>query len=356
MRTELFDYDLPEELIAQTPLPRGQSRLLVIHRTTGKIEHRSFSDLPHYLAPSDLLVLNDTRVTGRRLEAMRENGLNAEVLLISPHGDSSWDTLVRPARPLHPGARIKLVGPDAEVWATIISETAVGGRIVELPDREWRDRIADWGHTPLPPYIRRQLGKSEEERYQTIYSRCGGSTAAPTAGLHFTDQLLSEIAAKEVQRSTVTLQIGIGTFRPVRSEIIGDHRMHGEHVCISIDCVRAINSTSGRIVAVGTTTVRALESAVNPEINPAAACDEAPETPAHRVRSKPFTGETNLFITPGYRFRTVDALVTNFHQPKSTLLMMVSAFAGMELIRAAYREAIENRYRFFSFGDAMMIL
>jgi len=356
MRTELFDYDLPDDLIAQNPLPRGQSRMLVVNRPTGTIEHRAFSDLPDYLASSDTLVLNDTRVTGRRLKARRENGLAAEVLLLSPYGESGWRALVKPGRPLRPGKCISLVGPDTEVCATIVAETADGGRILELPDTIWRDRIANWGCIPLPPYIHRQLARFEEERYQTIYSRAGGSSAAPTAGLHFTDEVLERILELGVQKTAITLHIGVGTFRPVRTEEIAGHEMHSEFVTISAASAETINGTSGRIIAVGTTTVRALESSLNPDINFGARSASGAETPVCSERAMPFSGPTNLFITTGYRFRAVDALITNFHQPKSTLLMMVSAFAGLELIRTAYQEAIGQRYRFFSFGDAMLIL
>jgi len=343
MRTDEFDYDLPSELIAQTPAPRGESRLLVLHRETGSIEHRHFRDLPQYLTPADLLVLNDTRVTARRIRAIRENGKEAEVLLLRPTGERSWEALVRPGRAFRPGRTIALVGDGAERrTAEITGVTAEGGRIIEMPSASDRDSMEHWGQTPLPPYIHTPLPLAQEERYQTVYAVHSGSAAAPTAGLHFTPEMLNCLEQQGVRNARVTLHVGVGTFRPVRTERIEDHEMHAETAVLSSEAAARINAATGRVVAVGTTSVRTLESAAR-----AAA-------PGDRVA--PFAGETRLFITPGYSFRAVDALITNYHLPRSTLLMLVSAFAGIDATRKAYREAIENGYRFFSFGDAMLII
>lgn len=348
MRTELFDYQLPPELIAQTPLPRGQSRLLVLYRKTGRIEHRRFSDLPDYLRQDDTLVLNDTRVLARRLEAVRDSGLPAEVMLLRPIGDRSWEALVKPGKSLRPGKQIRLAGPSPEnrfLTVRIVGTTEEGGRVLEFEDSDARDVVATWGSTPLPPYIHTPLASDEEERYQTVYGTQEGSAAAPTAGLHFTEELLKQITAKGIQTARVTLHVGIGTFRPVRTDEVTLHQMHAETLEITQEAADTINGTRGKVFVVGTTSARALETA-------AMAAPSASEP--RRVVA--YTGETRIFITPGYRFQAVDALITNFHLPRSTLLMMVSALAGRELILAAYREAIENRYRFFSFGDAMLIL
>ncbi|CCW35990.1 S-adenosylmethionine--tRNA ribosyltransferase-isomerase [Chthonomonas calidirosea] len=339
MRTELFDYELPPHLIAQTPLPRGESRLLVLHRKEERIEHRKFSDLPDYLVEGDVLVLNDTRVSARRVQAQRENGKPAEVLLLRPVAETDWEALVHPG--LKPGRKLTLIGPnDDRVEAIVVGVTPEGGRLLSLPNREWRDRIASWGEIPLPPYIHQSV--EDEERYQTVYGHRPGSAAAPTAGLHFNEALLDALARKGVKRVELTLHISVDTFRPVREENVEEHKMHGEQVMLSEEAAQVINQASGRIVAVGTTCVRALETAAQHA------------RPGQRVA--PFQGETHLFITPGYTFRAVDALITNFHLPKSTLLMLVSAFAGRELVLRAYREAVEKEYRFYSFGDAMLIL
>jgi len=347
MRTDEFDYELPEELIAQTPVERGASRLLVLHRDTGRIEHRRFGDLPEYLAPEDVLVLNDTRVSARRIHAQRENGQDAEVLLLGPSGERSCIALVWPGRAFRIGRTVTLTGPAGDKAAAVVTSLAAdGGRLLAFTTAEDRDRVMTWGSTPLPPYIRASLPVDQEERYQTVYGTHAGSAAAPTAGLHFDSEMLSRLAAKGVIAAYVTLHVGVDTFRPVRTEIAEDHEMHGEVAELRPQNAAAINGARGRVVAVGTTSVRTLESASKL----AAKAGTSPN------RVEPFAGETRLFITPGHRFRAVDALLTNFHLPKSTLLMLVSAFAGVELVRHAYRTAIEERYRFFSFGDAMLIL
>jgi S-adenosylmethionine:tRNA ribosyltransferase-isomerase len=350
MRTDLFDYPLPPELIAQTPAPRGQSRLLVLHRQTGHIEHRLFSNLREYLRAGDLLVLNNTRVSARRLKAWRPGGEPAEVLLLRPVEDRRWEALVRPGKGLKPGRILRFEPPSEEappVLARVVDSTPQGGRLIEFDTVEQRDRIADWGVIPLPPYIQSPLTTREEERYQTVYGSVTGSAAAPTAGLHFTHEMLEEAAQMSVGQAFVTLDIGIDTFRPVRTDEIESHQMHGEHVTVSALTAERINETTGRVIAVGTTAVRSLE---------AAAAGLAAANPASSHRVSEFRGETHLFITPGFRFRAVDAMITNFHLPKSTLLMLISAFAGRDMIMAAYAEAIRERYRFYSFGDAMLIL
>ena len=345
MRADLFDYNLPVERIAQTPLPRGESRLLVLGRDSGQIEHRRFADFLDYLRAGDTLVLNDTRVTARRLRAERENGLPAEVLLLRPVGVTQWETLVRPGKGLKPGRGLTLIGPEGQrVSAAVLSATDAGGRIIELENAEARDALASWGESPLPPYIHIPLPAAQEERYQTVYAGAGGSVAAPTAGLHFTPELLRAARAKGVALAYLTLHVGIGTFRPVKVEDTADHVMHAETVILSEACAETVNATTGRVIAVGTTSVRSLESAA------------ARLEPGDERRVTPFTGETDLFITPGYKFRVVNAMLTNFHLPQSTLLMLVSAFAGHESTMNAYRVAVGEEYRFFSFGDAMLII
>lgn len=353
MRTKLFDYDLPPELIAQTPVSRGESRLLVLRRADGGIAHRRFSDLLGYLQPGDTLVLNDTRVTARRLEAVREGGPPAEVVLLHPVGETCWSALVKPGRALRPGKTLTLLGPPPsrpEITARVVASTPEGGRILDVGGTALRDRLATWGVAPLPPYIHTPLPAEQEERYQTVYAAHDGSAAAPTAGLHFTQEMLAQAEAMGVRLARITLNVGIGTFRPVRTEVIEAHEMHAEAVTLSAEAAAIINATPGRVVAVGTTTVRTLETAAG------LAAEEKAGNDSSGQRVVPFAGESRLFITPGYRFRAVDALVTNFHLPRSTLLMLVSAFAGREAVLRAYRTAIEAKYRFFSFGDAMLIV
>lgn len=338
MRTEDFDYELPQELIAQTPIPRGESRLLVLHRDDGRIEHRAFVDLLGYLDSGDTLVLNDTRVRARRLLGACANGRPAEALLVAPRGDLEWDALVRPGRHLRAGAELHLELCDGGEVVAAVTESLPGGlRILRFCDRATRDRLQNEGSAPLPPYIHSHL--QDEERYQTVYSREPGSAAAPTAGLHFTADMLERLRRRGTSLATVTLHVGLDTFRPVRTADLEEHEMHGEQFRISPEDAALINGTKDRIMAVGTTTVRALESAaVGPR------------------QIRPMEGETRLFITPGFRFQAVEALLTNFHLPRSTLLALVSAFAGRERIMDAYRAAIDARYRFYSFGDAMLIL
>lgn len=343
MRTDFFDFDLPPELIAQTPLIRGESRLLVLHRETGKIDHRVFGDLPEYLNEGDTLVLNDTRVSARRLKATREGGEDAEVLLLRPCGERSWETLVKPGRALKPGKTLQIRGEgDESVIASVVRSTPEGGRILEFESEEIRNSLKGWGVSPLPPYINTPLPVADEERYQTVYGTHEGSAAAPTAGLHFTEEMLGKVKEIGVSAAKVTLHVGVGTFRPVRTETLEAHEMHSETAFLSAETADIVNRTSGSIVAVGTTSVRTLETAAK----------FAKE--GNRVGA--FAGETNIFLTPGSRFLATDRIITNFHLPKSTLLMLVCAFAGREFALEAYKEAVGERYRFFSFGDAMLIL
>lgn len=342
MRTDSFDYELPHDLIAQRPAPRGHARLLVVHRSSGALEHRRFADLDEYLLPGDLLILNNTRVSARRLGAMRENGLPAEVLLLRRTGDGLWEALTRPGRSLRVGARLALQGPGGlAASAEVVDVLPDGGRLLRVEEGSAGD-LQSWGEAPLPPYIHHALSIQEEELYQTVYGRIAGSAAAPTAGLHLSTAHLDRMGRRGIGRVEVTLHIGVDTFRPVRTSMVENHQMHGEEVEIAADVAEAVNRASGRIVAIGTTSVRALESAASIARYPA--------------RAEAFRGETRLFLYPGRPVRAVDALVTNLHLPKSTLLMLVSALAGKELILEAYRAAVARRYRFFSFGDAMLIL
>lgn len=338
MRTEDFDYDLPPDLIAQTPLPRGESRLLILHRDTGEIELNQFPALLEYMRAGDTLVLNDSRVTARRLRAVRPSGADAELLLLRPIGEVEWEALVRPGRSLKPGTELSIpVTAGSYIRAEIVESTAEGGRLLRFADQATRDQLAIEGVAPLPPYIHETL--ADEERYQTVYSGPGGSAAAPTAGLHFTQDLLAEAERRGIRIATVTLHVGMDTFRPVKVEDASHHVMHGEWFTVDDAAARIINETPGRVVAVGTTTVRVLESAAD-------RCGNV----------RPQTGVTRLFITPGYEFKIIDALLTNFHLPKSTLLMLVSAFVGREKVMKAYQAAMSNGIRFYSFGDAMLIV
>lgn len=335
-----FWFDLPPELIAQTPVERRDaSRLLVLDKTTGETEHRHFYELPQFLRPGDCLVLNDSRVLPARLIGARVPGGGAcEVLLLTDRGGDLWECLVRPGKKLRPGAEVTFGG--GELTATVEAEVEGGNRLVRFHYEgiflEVLDRL---GEMPLPPYIKEKL--ADRERYQTVYSRALGSAAAPTAGLHFTKELLAEIASMGVNICYVTLHVGLGTFRPVKEENILDHEMHSEFCMVPAETARAVTETKrrgGRVIAVGTTSCRTLESFALPD-----------GTLEER------SGWTNIFIYPGYEFKCIDALVTNFHLPESTLIMLVSALAGRENILRAYREAVEERYRFFSFGDAMFI-
>jgi len=336
-----FDYVLPAGLIAQEPAPRRDlSRLMVVYRERAVIEHRLFQDLPEYLRPGDLLVINETKVIPARLPGKKAGGgANVEVLLLKPLDGRRWEALVRPGRRVRKGD-VLLFGAGL-FSGTVEESTAFGGRVISFTYAgDFPELLAKAGQLPLPPYIKKYTG--DPFRYQTVYARQEGSVAAPTAGLHFTEELLAKIRAKGVAVKPVLLHVGLGTFRPVKAEDVTRHHMHAEYYEISPDTARAVQAArekGGRLVAVGTTTVRCLE---------AAARDNG-EVPAAK-------GWTDLFIYPGYRFKAVDALITNFHLPRSTLLMMVSAFAGREKILHAYRLAVEKRYRFYSFGDAMLIV
>lgn len=334
-----FDYHLPERLIAQHPAPvRDQSRLLVLDRAGGAVTHRRFHDLPEYLAAGDTLVFNDTRVIPARLTgAKADTGGRVEVFLLSRLTGDTWEALVKPGRKLRPGARVEFgEGLSGEIQAV----TDFGGRVVRFVfDGIFEEILDRLGETPLPPYIHATL--ADKERYQTVYARERGSAAAPTAGLHFTDGLLGALRDKGVNLAFLTLHVGLGTFRPVSAEDITQHKMHREFYTVpeaTADLVNATRARGGRVVAVGTTAVRTLETA------------------AAEGRVRAGSGWTEIFIYPGYEFRAVDALVTNFHLPKSTLLMLISAFAGREKVLASYRAAVEEEYRFFSFGDAMLII
>ncbi|WP_295763498.1 tRNA preQ1(34) S-adenosylmethionine ribosyltransferase-isomerase QueA [uncultured Oscillibacter sp.] len=340
MKTTDFYYDLPQELIAQAPIEeRDRSRLMTLDRRTGETAHRRFYDLPESLRPGDCLILNDSRVLPARLLGRRLPGGGAcEVLLLTDKGDGVWECLVRPGRRLRTGARMTF--GEGELTAEVVGEEADGGRLVrfEYPGifLEVLERL---GRMPLPPYIKEEL--RDQERYQTVYSRVPGSAAAPTAGLHFTPELLEAVAAKGVGIGYVTLHVGLGTFRPVKEETVEDHPMHREFCTIPPQTAELINATKaagGRCICVGTTSCRTLESWAGED-----------------GHMEPRSGWTDIYIYPGYRFKVMDGLVTNFHLPESTLIMLVSAFAGREAVLAAYAEAVRQRYRFFSFGDAMFI-
>ncbi|HEY3111749.1 MAG TPA: tRNA preQ1(34) S-adenosylmethionine ribosyltransferase-isomerase QueA [Chloroflexota bacterium] len=342
-QTESYDYELPSELIAQRPLePRDSSRLMVVDRARQTIEHRVFRDLPGLLVPRDLLVGNRSRVIAARLRGSKlPTGGAVEILLLRARGDGAWDALVRPGKRLSVGTRVGF--GDREVFAEIVDRTEFGGRAVGFVDRAGR-RLAPraferWldahGQMPLPPYIQEPL--ADPERYQTVYARAPGSAAAPTAGLHFTPELLFKLRDRGVGLVQVTLHVGLDTFRPVEVEDLREHQIHSEWCELAeptAERIATARRVEARVIAVGTTAVRVLETS----------------------GGQPYRGDTRLFIYPGYRFRVVDALITNFHLPRSSLLMLVSAFAGRELIRQAYDVAIAERYRFFSFGDAMLIL
>ena len=339
MKLSDFMYDLPEERIAQTPVePRDHSRLMVIHRDTDQIEHKHFYDVIDYLNPGDVLVINDTRVIPARLYGERPTGGACEVLLLRQLAPKKWETLVKPGKKLKPGAEI--VFGDGRLRGRVLETTDVGGRIVEFECEGTFEAALDaLGEMPLPPYIHEQL--EDRERYQTVYARHEGSAAAPTAGLHFTPELLNRIREKGIDVVPVLLHVGLGTFRPVKVENIEEHHMHSEYIEVTEDAAKRINAArerGGRIVAVGTTSVRTLESA------------------AENGRLVAKRGETSIFIKPGYQYQMVDALITNFHLPGSTLMMLVSALYDREKIISAYELAVKEKYRFFSFGDAMLIL
>ncbi len=355
MKTADFDYPLPAELIAQAPAePRDASRLLVVEREGGTLRHHRFRDLPQFLRPGDLLVHNKTRVIPARIFARKPTGGRVEMLLLHPRSDWEWAALVR-GRRIRPGLRLEILdGPDGRpvgASAEVVEAGERGERVLRFsePPLSLAERV---GRVPLPPYIHRPL--TDPERYQTVYARVEGSAAAPTAGLHFTPDLLLRLRDMDVRSAFVTLHIGLDTFRPVSEERVEDHRMHSEFCSLEPAVAEEINRTrltGGRVVAVGTTVVRTLETAA---MRAAGECADTPACAWQTVAA--FEGETDLFITPGFRFRAVDVLITNFHLPRSTLLMLVAAFCGKELMDRAYAEAIRERYRFYSFGDAMLIL
>lgn len=339
MKTHDFWYELPEELIAQTPLEkRDASRLLVLDKHTGAIEHRHFYDILDYLNPGDCLVMNDSRVLPARLLGQRPTGGVAELLLLRDLGDGKWECLAKPGRKLQVGQEVHF--PGNKLTASIVEILPEGNRVVQFRyEGIFLEILQELGKMPLPPYIKTEL--KDQERYQTVYSRCVGSAAAPTAGLHFTKDLLDKARSKGIKTAFVTLHVGLGTFRPVKVEQITDHHMHSEFCMIDADNARILNdvkASGGKVICVGTTSCRTLESLVEND-------------GTFSERSK----WTDIFIYPGYQFRGMDGLITNFHLPESTLVMLVSAFAGREHVLNAYEEAVKQRYRFFSFGDAMFI-
>jgi len=356
LTTDDFDYELPQELIAQTPIePRDSARMLVLDRASGELAHRHISDLPAYLRPGDLLVLNDTRVIPARLLGRKETGGQAEIFLLKSLDEGRWQAMVR-GKNLAVGKRILVENQeDVRVWATIEEELDGPLRIVSF-DSAIDDLIDDLGQVPLPPYIHTTL--EDPERYQTVYSRYDGSVAAPTAGLHFTPELLFDLRAQGVQFAYVTLHVSLDTFRPVSEADPRQHDIHSEWLEFSSNTARMVNDTrlrGDRIIAVGTTSVRALETAAKIALG-LSPCDPVPSNLVCGWQTTAaWSGDTDLYILPGHHFRALDAMLTNFHLPRSTLLMLVSALAGKEHIYRAYAEAIIHRYRFFSFGDAMLI-
>lgn len=343
LRTADFDYELPEELIAREPAPRRDaSRMLVVDRRTGALAHRTVADLVAIVPPGDALVVNETRVIPARLRGRKSTGARGEILLLHAEDAEArrWVALVRPAAKLREGAWVE-VAPELAV--EILERRPEGQRLVALhTPLPPLDALERFGEVPLPPYIGRPVRPEDRERYQTVYARVPGSVAAPTAGLHFTPELLAALEAKGVRRVPVVLHVGLGTFRPVAVDDPAAHRMHAEWYCVppeSADALNAVRAAGGALWAVGTTAVRTLETAADAS-----------------GRLRPGTGWTDLFIRPPYRFRAVDHLLTNFHLPRSTLLMLVAAFAGLELVNRAYAEAVAQRYRFYSYGDAMLVL
>lgn len=340
MKLSDFNYELPKELIAQTPIEkRDEARLMVLHRNNETIEHKIFKDIIDYLKPGDCLVRNNTKVIPARLYGVKEKtGANVEFLLLNRIEGDTWEVMVRPGKKLMPGARVDF--GDGILKAEIIDKMEGGNRKVKFEyDGIFNEILDQIGLMPLPPYIKEKLEK--KEMYQTVYAKYDGSAAAPTAGLHFTEELLNQIKAKGVEIANVTLHVGIGTFRPVKEENIEDHDMHTEHYYIKAEDAEKINNTrknGGRIIAVGTTSCRVLESVAD-----------------DNGMVKEIEGDTNIYIYPGYKFKCIDGLITNFHLPESTLVMLVSALAGRDFILDSYKKAVEEKYRFFSFGDAMFI-
>lgn len=341
LKTSDYDYALPPELIAQAPLARrDDSRMMVVDRTSGTIAHRVFRDLPEIIAPGDLLVRNTTRVFRARLLGTRDSGAPAEVFLLRALGDGRWEAMVQPGNKLHPPRRVHIAdGFDVEIIEITARRTRIVRLHTSLPERE---AIEKFGHVPLPPYIERSDAPADVNRYQTVYAATNGSVAAPTAGLHFTPELLAAITARGTRLADVLLHVGAGTFKPVATDDLAAHVMHEEWYRVPAETAAAVNATranGGAVWAVGTTTLRALESVVHAD--------------GRVVQGE---GDTTIFIHPPHRVRAADRLITNFHLPRSTLLMLVSAFAGHDLMRAAYAAAVAERYRFYSYGDAMVIL
>lgn len=339
MKTHDFYYDLPEELIAQTPLEkRDTSRLMTLDRATGAVDHKHFYDIIDYLDPGDCLVMNDSRVLPARLLGHRPTGGAVEVLLLRDLGDKRWECLCKPGRKMQVGSEV--IFGNGELTATVQEVQDTGNRVVEFHyEGIFLEVLERLGKMPLPPYIKEEL--QDQERYQTVYSRELGSAAAPTAGLHFTTELLDRIREKGVKTAFVTLHVGLGTFRPVKADEIQEHHMHSELCMMNEETAKILNETKasgGRIICVGTTSCRTLESLVNED-----------------GTFQPKSRWTDIFIYPGYTFKAMDALITNFHLPESTLVMLVSAFAGREYVLNAYKIAVQEKYRFFSFGDAMYI-
>lgn len=341
MNVEEFDYDLPESLIAQTPLKdRDQSRLLVLGRNSGNIEHKHFKDVINYLETGDTLVLNDTRVMPARLFGLKEEtGAKVEMLMLTRIENNDWEVLLKPAKRIKVGNKLSF--GEGKIIAECIEELDQGGRIMRLHyEGILEERLNELGEMPLPPYIKERL--DDPDRYQTVYAKESGSAAAPTAGLHFTDELLDEIRAKGINIAFITLHVGLGTFRPVSVEDINDHEMHSEYYQMTQETANLLNQTKKeghRIISVGTTSTRTLET-IRRDYNEFVAV----------------SGWTDIFVYPGFTYKAIDGLITNFHLPKSTLVMLVSAFSSRENILNAYKEAVKLEYRFFSFGDAMLII
>lgn len=362
MNVSDFNYELPEELIAQDPLEkRDNSRLMVIHRSTGEIEHKRFHDVIQYLNAGDCLVINDTKVIPARLMGVKEEtGAAIEVLLLKPASSEqeqgknitgknirTWECLVRPGKKMKPGARVSF--GDGILKGEVISVVEEGNRIIRFEyDGIWEEVLDQLGEMPLPPYITHKL--QDKDRYQTVYAAHSGSAAAPTAGLHFTKELLKEIEDKGIKIARLTLHVGLGTFRPVKVEKIEDHHMHTEYYELSQEAADIINETrknGGRVISVGTTSTRTLETV---------GTAQGLHKTGNIKMLEPASGWTNIFIYPGYEFKIVDSLITNFHLPESTLIMLVSAFYNRDDVIRAYEEAVKERYRFFSFGDSMILI
>lgn len=341
MDIEAFDYHLPEALIAQTPLKnRDESKLLVLGRQTGDIEHKHFKDVIDYLDKGDTLVLNDTRVMPARLFGLKEEtGAKVEMLMLTQISGNDWEVLLKPAKRIKVGNKLSF--GDGKIVAECIEELNQGGRIMRLHyEGILQERLDELGEMPLPPYIKERL--DDQDRYQTVYATASGSAAAPTAGLHFTDELLNRIKAKGINIAFITLHVGLGTFRPVSVDNIDDHEMHSEYYQMDQETAKLLNETKSkghRVISVGTTSTRTLETIMQ-------------TNEAFKAQS----GWTDIFIFPGYTFKAIDGLITNFHLPKSTLVMLVSAFSSRDYILNAYQQAVKSEYRFFSFGDAMLII